>query len=90
MRSLGAPVVHDGREMHVGASISIALAPQDGMGPQTLSSRADAALYHAKRQGRGSVAVWKTSADAEVAVPTAQCRADGDLPTLKHTSRIVA
>jgi len=89
IRSLGAPVLHDGRELRVGASVGIALAPRDGMGLQTLSSRADAALYQAKRQGRGSVVVWGAPDETEavVAVPL---RADRDLPTLQHAPRIVA
>lgn len=89
VRSVGAPVVHDGRELRIGASVGIALAPYDGTDFQTLSSRADAALYQAKRQGRGSVVMWGAPADAAPAAPV-QPRLDRDVPALRHAPRIVA
>ncbi len=38
----------------VGASIGIALFPEDGLDPQTLLKHADLAMYHAKQQGRSN------------------------------------
>ncbi|MCK9918547.1 GGDEF domain-containing protein [Microbacteriaceae bacterium K1510] len=89
VRTVGVPVIHEGRELCIGASVGIALAPHDGMDLQILSSRADAALYQAKRQGGSSVVVWGASADADAAAP-APLRSDRGLPTLQHAPRIVA
>jgi diguanylate cyclase (GGDEF)-like protein len=50
----------------VGASIGIAIAPDDGRDAQTLVQRADVAMYAAKRSGR-SVEVY--SADADTYTP---------------------
>lgn len=55
IRSLSAPYVIDGREVRIGASIGIALAPKDGVTFDRLAACADAALYQAKYKGRGSV-----------------------------------
>jgi diguanylate cyclase (GGDEF)-like protein len=45
--------VHD-RELSLTASVGISLYPDDGNDADTLIKRADAAMYRAKRQGRGS------------------------------------
>jgi diguanylate cyclase len=55
IRALSAPFVINDREAHIGVSIGIALAPNDGVTLERLASRADAALYQAKHKGRGSV-----------------------------------
>jgi len=64
IRAVSAPYVHDKQEVRIGASIGIALAPRDGVDLRQLTSCADAALYQAKRSGRGSVVLW---GDAPVA-----------------------
>ena len=43
----------DGKFVHIGASVGVALYPTDGRDAETLQSSADAALHEAKRQGRG-------------------------------------
>ncbi|MCT2399832.1 putative bifunctional diguanylate cyclase/phosphodiesterase [Novosphingobium mangrovi (ex Huang et al. 2023)] len=43
------PIVHEGRALHVGCSIGIALCPQFGLSPAGLVSVADDAMYEAKR-----------------------------------------
>jgi predicted signal transduction protein with EAL and GGDEF domain len=40
--------------IQIGVSIGIALFPRDGLDLEQLTSRADAALYQAKREARGS------------------------------------
>jgi diguanylate cyclase (GGDEF)-like protein len=54
---------HDvlGHKLDANASIGIALAPQHGQNPDQLFSRADAALYHAKSNGRGAAVVYETA-----------------------------
>jgi diguanylate cyclase (GGDEF)-like protein/PAS domain S-box-containing protein len=51
---LGRPFMLDTRGVHVGASIGIALYPEDGRDYTELLRHADAALYHAKEAGRGT------------------------------------
>jgi diguanylate cyclase (GGDEF)-like protein len=58
----------DGRKVSVGASIGIALAPQDGVEPDELLKKADLALYLTKSEGRNDFnffhADMTTEADA--------------------------
>ena len=58
IRVVSAPYSLDDQEARVGVSVGIALAPRHGLGLEGLASRADAALYEAKRKGRGGVVVW--------------------------------
>ena len=53
---LSRPIDIDGRQVRVGVSIGIALAPRDGTSRTKLMKSADAALYRAKGDGRG---VWR-------------------------------
>lgn len=46
------PVRIDGERLEIGASIGIALLPDDGVDADTLMQNADLALYHAKVNGR--------------------------------------
>ena len=51
---VGEPFDLDGNEVIVGASVGIAIAPQDGDAPEALLRNADMALYRAKSDGRGT------------------------------------
>jgi diguanylate cyclase (GGDEF)-like protein len=53
-------VVVDAQPLHVSASIGIALHPADGADPATLLSNADAAMYHAKKQGRNGYCFFES------------------------------
>jgi diguanylate cyclase len=55
IEALRAPVRIAGIDVHVSPSIGIALYPEDGASIEALLAHADAALYAAKHQGRGSV-----------------------------------
>ena len=46
-------IVLDERELHISASIGIAIFPDDARDTKTLMKQADTALYHAKQSGRG-------------------------------------
>ena len=51
--SLTAPIVIEGHELHVAASIGISRFPEDGADAETLLKYADLAMYRAKAEGRG-------------------------------------
>ncbi|MBA2237503.1 MAG: EAL domain-containing protein, partial [Lysobacter sp.] len=53
IEAIERPIVVDGHELGISASIGIALFPQDGDDTGTVTRNADAALYHAKDGGRG-------------------------------------
>jgi diguanylate cyclase (GGDEF)-like protein len=56
---ISEPVVTEGREARIGASIGIALRATDTrIDPDILMERADIALFAAKRTGRGRHMVW--------------------------------
>jgi diguanylate cyclase (GGDEF)-like protein/PAS domain S-box-containing protein len=48
------PFVIEGQELHVGASIGVAIYPEDGTDGETLLKHADVAMYRAKDIGRGT------------------------------------
>jgi diguanylate cyclase (GGDEF)-like protein/PAS domain S-box-containing protein len=52
-RALAEPLGIDGRDVRVTASVGIAVSPDDGEQLEVLLAHADAAMYHAKRSGRG-------------------------------------
>lgn len=54
--ALGAPSRAASHVLRLSVSIGISVYPEDGQDAETLIDRADAAMYHAKRQGVGSYA----------------------------------
>ncbi|MEO8882070.1 MAG: EAL domain-containing protein [Devosia sp.] len=63
VRSLGQPMLVEGRQIIIGASAGIALAPIDGRDSETLLRNADLALYRAKSQGRGTYHFFEQGMD---------------------------
>ncbi len=55
-----------GHNIHLGASIGIALYPNDGDNPDTLIRNADTAMYHAKEQGRNNYQFFTTEMERRV------------------------
>ncbi|MBA5607990.1 EAL domain-containing protein [Duganella sp. FT3S] len=53
VEALGAPYQLDGKTVHTGASVGVAMFPGDGADASTLLRHADTAMYAAKSQGRG-------------------------------------
>jgi diguanylate cyclase (GGDEF)-like protein len=53
-KALGDPFEIDGHRMDIGASIGVAMAPEDGVDADQLLKKADMALYAAKKAGGGS------------------------------------
>jgi diguanylate cyclase (GGDEF)-like protein/PAS domain S-box-containing protein len=54
LEAVGRPFCLEEHELHVTASVGVALHPGDGGEPETLLQNADAAMYRAKEQGRNN------------------------------------
>ncbi len=61
--ALDSDIEVDGTPMRVGLTIGIAIFPQDGADAVTLVANADAALFRAKQEARGSVRFFELSMD---------------------------
>ena len=66
MKTLAGPFVLAGQEVHISASIGIALSEGEPDGADELIRKADLALYKAKREGRGRFSAFEPSMDTEV------------------------
>lgn len=64
VRTIGEPFEIEGREVIIGASVGIAVAPGDGVRSETLLKNADLALYRAKNDGRGAYHFFERGMDA--------------------------
>ncbi len=65
LKTLSAPVEFgDANEIIVSASIGISVSPEDGSDVKTLLRHADAALYHAKEDGKGDYCFHTASLSA--------------------------
>ena len=65
---ISRPMVIDGSEVVVGASIGSARAPDDGATPDALLSNADIALYAAKADGRREWRAFEPSMDTKIQI----------------------
>ncbi|MDO7835598.1 EAL domain-containing protein [Sphingobium sp. HBC34] len=65
VNSLAQPFHVNGHRIVAGASVGIALAPQDGADATMLLKNADLALYRAKQDGKGSHRFFEPAMDAE-------------------------
>ncbi|HEY8120988.1 MAG TPA: EAL domain-containing protein [Myxococcota bacterium] len=63
-RSLQRPFRLRGHELVIGASIGVAIWPEDGESVDALLSNADSAMYHAKSQGRNGYQFYDQSMNA--------------------------
>ena len=54
LADIARPVKLSELELHITASIGISICPDDGTDAETLLQHADAAMYHAKNNGRGA------------------------------------
>jgi len=66
IETIGKPHYVDGNQISVGASVGIAIAPNDGLNPEQLLRVADLALYRAKREGRNAYRFFEAEMDARV------------------------
>lgn len=65
VRTAAEPVPFQGRSFQVGASIGLALYPDDGRDAASLTKAADSAMYEAKRQGKGACRFQQPERQAE-------------------------
>ncbi len=54
LTSLAEPLVIQGQELHIGASLGLTIAPTDGVDPAQLLQNAEIAMYRAKEEGRNN------------------------------------
>ena len=66
LEALRRPFEIEGKRIEIGASIGVALYPQDGASADILMRAADAALYRVKEDGRGAVRFYEPSMNAQV------------------------
>lgn len=64
LKVVSEPYVIDGREVYVGASVGIAIYPQQGKEPMELVKNADMALYKAKAEGRNNFQYYSQDMNA--------------------------
>ena len=63
---LGRSYLVDGHLINIGASVGLALAPEDGTDPDGLAKNADLALYAAKLAGRGTFRFFEPEMSARM------------------------
>jgi diguanylate cyclase (GGDEF)-like protein/PAS domain S-box-containing protein len=66
LKVISEPYNLEGHQVRVGASIGIALAPNDGADADRLLKNADMALYRAKADGKGTFRFFEPDMDARV------------------------
>ena len=66
LQVIAEPFDIDGRELSVTPSLGIALYPADGDDPESLLKNADAAMYHAKENGRNNFQFFAPEMNARV------------------------
>jgi diguanylate cyclase (GGDEF)-like protein/PAS domain S-box-containing protein len=64
--AIGSPFEINGGEIHIGASIGVAMAGEGASDPAILMSQAETALYRAKSEGRQTWRFYCTAMNAEV------------------------
>ncbi|GGK45589.1 bifunctional diguanylate cyclase/phosphodiesterase [Salinarimonas ramus] len=63
-QAVSAPISVAGRDLAIGSSIGVAIAPHDGADADALFKSADLALYRAKGEGRSTVRFFEPEMDA--------------------------
>lgn len=64
--SLQEPIAVGGREVRMGASLGVAVAPDDGRDAAVLLANADLAMYRSKHGGRGALTFFTADLDARM------------------------
>ena len=61
--TMAGPIEIEDHRIQIGASIGVAVAPGDGQEPETLTRKADVALYEAKAKGRSTYSFYSAIMD---------------------------
>lgn len=61
IENISLPMMLERQEVHISTSIGIAVFPEDGTKPDEILRHADAAMYHAKSQGRNNFQFYTES-----------------------------
>ena len=64
--ALDSEIEIDGHPLQIGLTIGVGIYPQDGADAATLVANADAALFRAKSEARGSIRFFEVSMDREL------------------------
>lgn len=67
LESLTQTFLIKGKSLHIGASIGIAVFPDDGDNMESLLKNSDIAMYHAKESGRGNYQYFSSEMNAQAA-----------------------
>jgi len=94
MSAFAEPLTIAERRLVVGASMGVAIGPDDGTNPDTLLANADAAMYRAKDSGRSTVQFYdhrlSTKAHARLEIETSLLRALEQGELVVHYQPIVS
>jgi diguanylate cyclase (GGDEF)-like protein len=60
---IGMPIHVETHQVQIGASIGVSVGPSDGTDPESLTRKADVALYQAKASGRATYSFYHSSMD---------------------------
>jgi diguanylate cyclase (GGDEF)-like protein/PAS domain S-box-containing protein len=63
VEAMAQPFDIHGQQVVAGASVGVAMSPQDGLEPDELLQKADMALYRAKNEGRGAFHFFERAMD---------------------------
>ena len=74
VKEISQPFDVQGHQVVIGASVGIAIAPNDGNNPDHLLKGADMALYRAKEDGRGTYRFFEPDMDAKMQARRARTR----------------
>lgn len=61
LREIQRPMIIDGKSIAVGATVGVAIGPDNGAHAEDLIHAADLAMYAGKKEGRGTISVFKAA-----------------------------
>ncbi len=77
LEAVGEPVVVEGHDLYVTASVGISLYPDDGDDGESLMQKADIAMYQAKSEGKDNYQYYTAETNAELLTEPDPSRQEG-------------